>query len=323
MVSQTVFVVENDQIIREIVAHYLEAAGYRVETAPTAGAALIRLLSHVRPDLVIAGVNTGAMTGIELCARLKQDPRFRLTPVIVVTELFDQHAGNTGLVAGADCFLTKPLDYLELQTRVKALLRVKVVLDRLERSKDPLVTLGMSIEAKDPYTKGHCERLARYAVALGIALGADEPALTALSLGGYLHDLGKVAVPDRVLLKPGRLEPFEREQMQIHPIVGADMVERFQALEGARLIIRHHHEHWDGSGYPDGLKGEAIPVTARIMAVVDVFDALCTARPYKPALSPERAVTILLEETERGFWDPTVIDAFVKLRRELGWDVPR
>jgi len=160
MVPQTVFVVENDQIIREIVAHYLQADGYRVDTAPTAGAALIRLLSHVRPDLVIAGVNTGAMTGIELCVRLKGDPRFRLTPVIVVTELFDQHAGNTGLVAGADCFLTKPLDYLELQTRVKALLRVKVVLDRLERS-----------EVEPPSTAGYQDLYSLFlAPAIGLAV---------------------------------------------------------------------------------------------------------------------------------------------------------
>lgn len=319
MEPSTILVVEDDTAIRETLAHYLGGAGYRVELAPSAEHAL-GLLSRLTPDLVIADVSMGKISGVELCARLKQNPRFHLTPVIIVTGLFDQHAGRAGLVAGADCYLSKPLDHLQLLNRVAALLRVKFVLQRLERSENPLATLGLSIEAKDPYTKGHCERLARYSVALGMALDVDQPTLTSLWLGGYLHDLGKIAVPDRVLLKPGPLEPFERRQVEIHPVVGADLVQGLQTLEGVRHIIRHHHEHWDGSGYPDGLKGEEIPLAARIMAVVDVYDALRTERPYKPAFPPDKAVSILLEETERGLWDPAVIEAFLKIRQELGWD---
>src|SRR5262249_47985545 len=150
-------------------------------------------------------------------------------------------------------------------------------------------------------------RLARYAVALGRALGVDEAMLKALWLGGFLHDLGKVAVPDRILFKPGSLEPGERRNMELHPVVGGESGQGMQTLAGGRPIIRHHHERFDGSGYPDGLRGEAIPLGARIMAVVDVYDALRTARPYKPALPHQEAVAILLQETEAGAWDPQIV----------------
>ena len=174
-----------------------------------------------------------------------------------------------------------------------------------------ITTLGTTIEAWDPYTAGYCQRLARYAVAFGHTLGVDEPMLKALWLGGFLHDLGKVAVPDRILLKPGPLDAGERTTIQIHPVVGAEMVQSMQTLAGVRPIIRHHHERLDGSGYPDGLRGEAIPLGARIMAVVDVYDALRTAQPYKLAWSHEQAVAILLQETEAGAWDPQIVTTFL------------
>jgi len=139
-------------------------------------------------------------------------------------------------------------------------------------------------------------------------------------LGGFLHDLGKVAVPDRILLKPGRLDADERAIIQIHPVVGAEMVESMRTLAGVRPIIRHHHERYDGSGYPDGLQGQAIPLGARIMAVVDVYDALRTARPYKAAWSHEHVVAILMRETEAGAWDPQIVTTFIGMLSTLGPD---
>ena len=181
-----------------------------------------------------------------------------------------------------------------------------------------ITTLGTTIEAWDPYTAGHCQRLARYAAALGRALGVNESTLKALWLGGFLHDLGKVAVPDRILLKPGPLDAGERSTIQIHPVVGAEMVESMRTLAGVRPIIRHHHERYDGSGYPDGLQGDAIPLEARIMAVVDVYDALHTARPYKAAWSHEHAVALLLRKTEAGAWDPQIVTTFLGVLGTLG-----
>ncbi len=305
-----------------MLAEALGRLGYRVATTASAAAALEAVNRDV-PDLVVSDVHLGGMTGVELCVRLKATPALRLTPVVLMTALSDLDARVAGLAAGADDFFAKPFDLVELRTRVAALLRVKALVDQLEHAENVLVTLGRTIEARDPYTAGHCERLGRYATAVGRALGADEALLTALRLGGALHDLGKVAVPDAILLKPGRLEATERSRMQTHAAIGESMVRELHTLDPVRPIIRHHHERWDGSGYPDGLAKEAIPVGARIMAVVDVWDALVTARPYKSALTPVEALAILERETAAGAWDPQVIGAFIDVLPTLEGRLPR
>jgi putative two-component system response regulator len=262
------------------------------------------------PDLILTDVHMRAMSGVELCKTVKADPRFQLTPVIVLTGVADVEARVTALAAGADDFFAKPVDPTELRTRVGVLLRVKGLVDQLDRAEAVITTLGATIEARDPYTGGHCERLARYAVTLGQALGVDERTLKALRIGGYLHDLGKVAVPDQILLKAGPLDTGERERIKAHPVVGAELVRTLRTLDEVRLIIRHHHERWDGSGYPDGLGGERIPLGARLMAVVDVYDALSTDRPYRKRLTAGDCVAILRRECDAGWWDPRVASAF-------------
>jgi putative two-component system response regulator len=312
MQRATILVVEDDEAVRELLTEHLTRLGHRLVDTGSAEAAL-QALEQITPDLVLTDVHMGPMSGIELCARLKRDPRFQLTPVIILTGHSDLEARVAGLSAGADDFFAKPVDFIELQTRVTALLRLKDLLDQLERAERVMTALALTIEARDPYTAGHCERLGRYATALGRALGVDAGMLKALQLGGFLHDLGKIAVPDRILLKPGALDPEEWAVMRRHPIVGADLVRDMRTLDGVRPIIRHHHERFDGSGYPDGLRGEAIPLGARIMAVVDVYDALRTTRPYKPPMSHEQAVAALLREAEAGFWDAHIVSAFVRL----------
>jgi len=274
----------------------------------------------VSPDLVLTDVHLGAMSGIELCARLKADPRYELMPVVILTAVGDLEARVAGLAAGADDFFTKPVEFVELRTRLGALLRVRQLLSQLDRAEAVITTLALTIEARDPYTLGHCDRLSRYAVALGEALGLDQEMLRALRLGGYLHDLGKIAVPDGILLKPGPLDPLEQERIRAHPGAGSDLVLGLRSLELVRPIMRHHHEKWDGSGYPDGLKGEAIPLGARIISVVDVFDALHTDRPYKTALSRSDAVSLLIRETDAGYWDPRVVDSFLEILRHYQHD---
>lgn len=313
----SILVVEDEAEVRELLGEALLGLGYRVRTAASAEEALAAL-ETAPPDLVLTDVNMGAMSGVELCARIKADPRLALTPVVILTAVHDLDARVAGLAAGADDFFAKPFELVELRTRLAALLRVKTLLDQLERAESVIITLGATIEARDVYTAGHCERLAAYAVTLGRALGVPEPLQRALRLGGYLHDLGKIAVPDGVLLKNGPLTPAERQLINRHPAVGADLVRGMQTLADVRPIIRHHHERWDGSGYPDGLRGEAIPLGARIMAVVDVFDALRTARPYKPALSLAQTLDILASETDAGAWDPRVVVRLPDVLRELG-----
>jgi putative two-component system response regulator len=310
----TILVVEDDAHIREVLAGLLAALGHRLLMAATAEQAL-ETLNVVSPDLVLTDVHLGAMSGVELCARLKADPRYELMPVVILTAVGDLEARVAGLAAGADAFFTKPVEFVELRTRLTALLRVKTLLDQLERAEAVITTLALTIEARDPYTLGHCDRLSRYAVAVGDALGLDPEMRRALRLGGYLHDLGKIAVPDGILLKPGPLDAIEQERIRAHPGAGSDLVLGLRSMELVRPIMRHHHEKWDGSGYPDGLKGEAIPLGARIISVVDVFDALHTDRPYKSALSRSDTVSLLIRETDAGYWDPRIVDTFLDVLR--------
>jgi putative two-component system response regulator len=298
-----------------VLSGLLGALGYRLLMAVSAEQAL-DALNVVSPDLVLTDVHLGAMSGIELCARLKADPRYELMPVVILTAVGDLEARVAGLAAGADDFFTKPVEFVELRTRLAALLRVKMLLGQLERAEAVITTLALTIEARDPYTLGHCDRLSRYAVALGEALGLDHDMLRALRLGGYLHDLGKIAVPDGILLKPGPLDPMEQERIRAHPGAGSDLVLGLRSMELVRPIMRHHHEKWDGSGYPDGLKGAAIPLGARIISVVDVFDALHTERPYKAALPRSEAVSLLIRETDAGYWDPKVVETFLEILRQ-------
>ncbi len=310
----TILVVDDEVGVRLMLAEALAGLGHRVITAQSAEEAL-RLTETLAPDLVLTDVHMGAMSGIELIERLKADARYALTPVVALTSSVDLPARVAGLAAGADDFFAKPVDLTELRARVGALLRAKLLVDQLERAEGVITTLALTIEARDPYTGGHCDRLAGYAVAVGAALGVGAAGLRDLRLGGYLHDLGKIAVPDRILLKPGPLDPAERAHMRTHAGLGADLVAGLRTLDGVRPIMRYHHERWDGSGYPDGLRGEAIPLGARVIAVVDVFDALRTARPYKPPLAEADALTVLARETEGGAWDPRVVEAFVDVLR--------
>ena len=315
----TILVVEDDAHIRDVLSGLLGTLGYRMLMAASAEQAL-DALNVVSPDLVLTDVHLGAMSGIELCARLKADPRYELMPVVILTAVGDLEARVAGLAAGADDFFTKPVAFVELRTRLGALLRVRLLLSQLDRAEAVITTLALTIEARDPYTLGHCDRLSRYAVAVGEGLGLDPEMVRSLRLGGYLHDLGKIAVPDGILLKPGPLDPIEYERIRAHPGAGSDLVLGLRSMELVRPIMRHHHEKWDGSGYPDGLKGEAIPLGARIISVVDVFDALHTERPYKAALSRSEAVSTLIRETDLGYWDPRVVETFLEILRHFKHD---
>ncbi len=197
------------------------------------------------------------------------------------------------------------------------LLSLKHFTDDLERAETVLLTLARSIEEKDAYTQGHCERLSRMSVLLGEKIGLSDEQLSALRRGGIVHDIGKVAVPDSILLKPARLTPEEMQIVKEHPVAGERICAPLRSFRLVLPIIRHHHEKLDGSGYPDGLKGEQIPITARVLQIVDVYDALTTRRPYKTALTSSEAIAVMTEEVGRGWWDPRIFEHFKQLSQEI------
>ena len=313
----SVLVVDDDPDVRETLADFLVPLGLRVRTAGS-GEEALRALEAEPPDIVLTDVHMPGMTGLELTRRIKEDPRWQLIPVVILTAIGDLTARVQGLAVGADDFFSKPVEFVELRARLRTLLRVKGLTDDLEQAEHVISALCLTIEARDPYTGGHCARLADFAQSVGRALGVDEATHRALRLAGYLHDLGKIAVSDAVLLKPGRLDEAERALIRRHPAAGADLLADMRTLALVRPMVRHHHERLDGSGYPDGLVGEAIPLGARIVSVVDVYDALSTARPYKPALPHAEVMRILRRETDAGAWDARIVDARVALLRERG-----
>lgn len=307
-----ILVVDDTALNRQFLKDELEDEGYQVSTAED-GEQALAVVAETPPDLILLDVMMPKLDGYEVCRRLKSDERTILIPVVMVTALTAIEERIKGIEAGADDFLSKPYNRVELLTRVRSLLKLKRHTDELENAETVLFTLAISVEAKDPYTNNHCNRLSQYSVALGRKLGLPPEGLKALHRGGILHDLGKVGVPDSVLLKPGPLNETERAVMREHPAIGERICAPLKSLRLVLPIIRHHHERWDGSGYPDGLAGEAIPFTARVLQSVDVYDALTTARPYKPALSTEETFSIMREETAKGWWDAPTVEALIAL----------
>ena len=246
-----VLVVDDDPVNVRLITELLSRQGLNVITASD-GQGALREFSRSSPDLVLLDVQMPDLDGFAVCRRLKGKAQSRLVPIIIMTRLSATADRIEGVEAGADDFLTKPISPHELVVRINARLRLKAFTDELERSESVLYALAKSIEAKDPYTGGHCDRLARYAVELGKALGFNASQLMALNRAGVVHDIGKVAVPDSILLKPGPLNESEFKIIQEHPLVGERICVPLRSFSSVLPIIRHHHEKLDGTGYPDG-----------------------------------------------------------------------
>jgi putative two-component system response regulator len=307
--KQSILVVEDNVVNAALLKELLSSRGYPTVAVHNAAEAEAEIWREA-PDLILLDVIMPGKSGYELCRELKADSRTRLIPIVLITGLSAHEDRVKGIQAGADDFLTKPISAEELFARVGSLLKLKEFTDELETADSVLCTLGLSVEARDPYTEGHCERLSRYAEDLGRFLGLEEESIVALGRGGYLHDLGKIAVPDVILKKGSDLTPAEWEIMKRHPATGEAICRPLKSLRLVLPIIRHHHEHSDGSGYPDGLRKGEIPLLPRILQVVDIYDALRTARPYKPALGHEQAVTTMRAEARSGLWDEELVAEF-------------
>ena len=307
--TPVVLVVDDGEANRELIEACLAGVDCQVRTAED-GASALKGVQAWRPDLVLLDVQMPGIDGYEVCRRIKASPATRLLPVVMITSLDRTEDRVLALECGADDYMTKPVDRIELVARVRSALRLKSVYDSLDSAEQVIFSLAAAVEAKDPYTEAHTQRVAETARSIGVRLGMEAADLDALYRGGLLHDIGKIGIPDAILLKPGPLDADEEITMRTHPIIGETIVAPLHSATRLLPIIRHHHEHYDGSGYPDRLAGEAIPKLARIVAVCDSFDALVNDRPYRGRKTVDEALAILRGGRCRQ-WDAQVVDVFI------------
>lgn len=316
----TVLAVDDDPGALSALADALGTLGYQVVQAAD-GASALELAHERQPDVVLLDVQMPGMDGFEVCRQLKADPNLLLVPVVFLTGHGSRRARLEGLEAGATDFLNKPCDLVELEVRVRNLVNFRRLTTELDSAEQMVFSIARVVEARDQDTGDHCERLAQLGVGLGRRLGLDGESITALRRGGYLHDLGKIGIPDQVLLKPSRLTSDEWTIMKRHVEIGVEICSPLRSLQPVLPLIRHHHERSDGSGYPDGLSGEEIPLLARVFQVVDIYDALTVDRCYRAAMSVDEAVTVVKDETAKGFWDRAIVAEFLAMLDEDG-DTP-
>ena len=306
-----ILVVDDEPSIVDALTRFLSREGYEVVTAANGLQALERV-SQEQPDLILLDVTMPEMDGFTVCQRLKEDENTALIPITMLTGLDDREHRTRGIEAGADDFLTKPFEQSILRARIRSQLRLKRLTDQLEHTEGVIFMLAAAVEAKDAYTEGHLRRLRTYSEHLALAYGLSPAEVRAVRYGGVLHDIGKIGVDEAIIRKPGPLTPEETAQMRRHPEIGAQIISQMRFARDVAPIISGHHEYWDGSGYPLGLKGEEIPIGARIITIVDAYDAMTTDRPYRAALSDEEAIRRL--QAGRGTqFDPDLLEVFLEL----------
>jgi len=314
--NKRILVVDDDRLNVKILQTFLMASKYDVIESYCAEDALT-ILKRIDIDLIILDIRMGEISGLDLCEQIKVDDSFRMIPVIILTAFDDIENKIRAIEAGADDFITKPPNQHELLTRIRSLIKVKDLNTSLANIENVLFSLANAVEEKDPYTQGHIRRVAEMAVALAKKMNLSSTEIEAIRYGGILHDVGKIGIPVEILNKPGKLSPTEWEIMKKHSIGGYKIcLPLKKSLKGALDVIRYHHEKLDGSGYPDGLKGNEIPLSARVMAVVDIYDALTTTRPYRLALSKEVALKTIQKESDLGKLDKNVVKELIELLKD-------
>ncbi|HKV60737.1 MAG TPA: HD domain-containing phosphohydrolase [Candidatus Acidoferrum sp.] len=297
---------------REELKCFLQDQRCEVDTAADGESAVSCCLQQ-QPDLVLLYDRLPGISSFELCRQIKKDPLNQLTPVVLVKPSPDQWDIHRGREAGAMDVWATPPSLWDALGRIQTLLRLKIYED--EQAKAALFSLAHSIDSKRNARNGHSDRLVLYAQQLGESLGFGEEDLHELRIASWLHDIGKINVPESILLKPGPLNAEETRIMREHPVIGERICAPLKSLRAILPVIRHHHEKMDGSGYPDGLRGEAIPLKARILQIADIYDALTTDRPYRGALAPEEALDTLFSEAESGWLDATLVLKFSRICR--------
>ncbi len=319
----SVLIVDDLMSNLELLEAIFRSAGFQVFISQDAASALSQFESG-RIDIAVVDVMMPGIDGYELCKKLKSLTEKRFFPVILLTALTDRKSKITGLESGADDFISKPFDTTELLIKAKSLIKLKALQDELEHTENVILTLAVAMEARDPYTRGHSTRVGEISKVFAQFLGFGARDQEQIKKAGILHDIGKIGVSTDLLCKEGRLTDQELEAVKRHAVVGEEICRPLVSLKGALPAIRNHHERWDGTGFPDGLSGEGIPLYARILSIVDSFDAMVSKRPYRAGRSAVVAVDVLTREKNDGQWDPFLVDRFVEMmsRNELESPVP-
>lgn len=307
-----ILVVDDNKVNVELIRAQLKAFPYEVIPAYDGEEALKKVETE-QPDLVLLDLMMPKVSGYEVCKAIKQNIKTQFIPVIIITALHELDDKLKAIELGADDFLVKPFNKLELTTRIKSLLHVKTLHDDLDHTENILFSLAAALEAKDVYTRGHSDRVAQYATALAKALSLNPREVEQIRRGALLHDIGKIGVREDVLLKPGKLTPEEMDHIKSHTIRGYDICSPLKTLQEVLPCIRCHHERYDGSGYPDALKGDQIPLKGQITAVADAYDAMTSDRPYRKGFAQELAVKIFEDEIASGQWNPEIVRTFLNL----------
>jgi putative two-component system response regulator len=311
----TILVADQLDLNQQTLRTLFESEGYRVLTAVHAVQAL-EMLDRELVDLAVLDMLVPDIGGTECCRRIRGNRRTELIPILMLSGLPGVEHEIAGLGSGADGFIARPYHPEVMRTRVRSMLRHKAIVDRLEESETILLAMAQAVEQRDNNTAGHCERLAALGVAMGMAMELPSQHLLALHRGGYLHDIGKIGMPDAVLFKKGPLSEAEWRTMRTHTIKGEEICRPMKCLAPVLPIIRSHHERWDGTGYPDGLSGHGIPLLARVLQFADIYDALTATRSYKVAMTSAEALRVMQEETDRGWHDPELMRLFLRLQHE-------
>lgn len=315
-----VLIVDDDPVHRELEREILQPPKYAV-TEASSGAEALQLLSTDSFDAVLLDKRMPGMDGDEVCRRIRSELELELLPIIIVTGNSGSEDLSRSLRARASDFIGKPYLPEELLARLDSAVNRKRLTDQLDSAESMLFALARMVEAKDENTGNHCSRLSHISVVLGLALDLGPEYLIALRRGGVMHDIGKLGIPDSILLKPGKLTEEEWLIMRQHPEIGARLVKNLKSMQLTLPIIRHHHERWDGGGYPDGLAGKNVPLLARVFQIADIYDALTHERPYKPAMSREQVISILEEEAAKGWRDPELSAVFIEILRQRPQDL--
>ncbi|MCR4411213.1 MAG: response regulator [Thermoguttaceae bacterium] len=304
-------VADENATVRKILRHLFSSLGWDTLEARNGAEALEIARRRPPPHAIIADLKLGEIDGYELCRRIKSDSQLQLIPIIVTAAIDNPQEKLDALEAGADDILTKPLNRAELTVRLRSLLRIHRFNQELIGAESVALALARAVAAKDGYAQSHLEKVASYAVMLGTALGMSAAELKVLKYGAILHNVGKIAIPDAVLEKTGPLTPREMALFQQHPRIGCDICAPLKPLRPVLPIIRHHKEHWDGTGYPDGLKGDQIPLGAQIVGIVDVYTALTSNRPYRKAVPHAVAVKTLRDQAAQGWYQTKLVEQFI------------
>lgn len=310
--NPSILIVDDNPTLTELLSSQLRPYKYNIDIAYDGEEALEKIRKSP-PDLVLLDLMMPRISGFEICKHLKEGKDTRFIPIIVITALQEQCDKLKAIELGADDFLVKPINRLELVTRIKSLLRMKLLHDDLDTSESILFSLVQALEAKDFYTRGHSERVADISVRLARRMEQGELDIESIRKGSLLHDIGKIGVKESVLLKPGKLSEEEMAHVRMHPSLGFEICQPLKSLEPCLPVIRSHHERMDGNGYPDGLRGGKISLMARIVSVADAFDAMTTDRPYRKGMTEDTALAIFRNEMGSGQWDPECVKHLLRM----------